>query len=78
MKIEIDQNISRNFHILKVSSIFMVFFGHFFTQIEIAWVPVAVGLVIFSFSSAYFTAIKYDGEFDLKEFYIKDIRIGIA
>ena len=71
---KINPNISRNFHVLKFLSIMMVFFGHFFNEIELVWVPVTVGLLIFSFSSGYFTGIKYTGSFSKKRFFINKVR----
>ncbi|WP_300463377.1 acyltransferase family protein [Desulfobacula sp.] len=76
---QIDEHISKNFSTLKFCSILMVFFGHFFSKsIPLAWVPVTVGLLIFSFSSGFFTAIKYSGPFSKKEFWKRKIkRLGI-
>ena len=59
----------------------MVFFGHFLggfyagsDKLSFIWVPVTVGLLIFSFSSGYFTAIKYTGNFSKKNFYLGKLK----
>lgn len=76
----IDKNISKNFHVLKFFAILMVFFGHFTGEfredsgLDLFWVPVTVGLIIFSFSSGYFTAIKYTGNFGKKEYYFNKLK----
>jgi hypothetical protein len=57
----------------------MVLTGHFFKEYNLLWVPVAVGLLIFSFSSGYFTSIKYNGNYSKKEFWKKKFeRLGIS
>ena len=62
----------------KVLSIFMVMIGHFFKEYELLWVPVTVGLLIFSFSSGYFTAVKYRGRYSIKKFWKRKFeRLGI-
>ncbi|EIM63584.1 acyltransferase family protein [Desulfobacter postgatei] len=79
MSPRIDQNTSRIFNLLKVLSIFMVMIGHFFKEYGLLWVPVAVGLLIFSFSSGYFTALKYTGDFSWKNYWKKKIeRLGMS
>lgn len=45
-----------------------------FLQIENFWVPVTIGLLVFSFSSGYFTSLKYNGNFSKKEFWLKKAR----
>ena len=70
---------STNYQTAKVASIFMVVFGHFYDGLELLWVPVTVGLLVFSFSSGFFTAEKYKQGFSKKVFWIKKIqRIGIT
>lgn len=77
-RVYIDENTSRLFNMLKVLSIFMVVTGHFFKEFELLWVPVTVGLLIFSFSSGYFTSMKYKGHFSKKEYWKKKAnRLGI-
>jgi len=79
MSPRIDQNTSRIFKLLKVLSIFMVMVGHFFKEYDLLWVPVTVGLLIFSFSSGYFTALKYTGDFSWKNYWKKKIeRLGMS
>jgi len=70
----IDQQTSQTFHVLKFCSILMVIFGHFFGEIALSWVPVTVGLIIFSFSSGMFTSMKYDGAFEIKKFWKNKFR----
>lgn len=72
--VKIDKNISQNFDALKFASIMMVFFGHFFgKEIPLIHIPVTVGLVIFSFSSGYFTSLKYRGEYSIGNFWKRKI-----
>jgi hypothetical protein len=80
---QIAPQISANFDILKFFSIIMVFAGHFLggklgQKFDFLWVPVTVGLMIFSFSSGYFTGIKYREDYDLKVFWQRKIeRLGL-
>ena len=74
MIMPIDQQTSQTFHVLKFCSILMVIFGHFFGEIALSWVPVTVGLIIFSFSSGMFTSMKYDGAFEIKKFWKNKFR----
>lgn len=79
MPSQIDENTSRMFNLLKVLSIFMVLIGHFFKEYDFLWVPVTIGLLIFSFSSGYFTAIKYHGNFSWIKYWRKKIeRLGMS
>jgi len=72
--IRIDPNVSRNFQVAKVLSILTVVLGHsHLLQVNI-WVPITIGLLIFSFSSGYFTSLKYNGDFSKKEFWLKKAR----
>lgn len=74
----IDKDISRNFSFAKVVAIYTVVLGHWFSG-TILWIPVTVGLFIFAFSSAYFTAIKYPDNMDLGYFWIQKLkRLGIS
>ena len=77
--IKIDKKTSRIFNLLKVLSIFMVMAGHFFKEYSLLYVPVAVGLMIFSFSSGFFTAVKYTGGFSWKNYWRKKLeRLGMS
>jgi hypothetical protein len=75
----IDKNTSRVFDILKFGSICLVFFGHFFAnQIPLIWIPVTTALLVFSFSSGYFTHLKYKDHLDVKAFWKNKFhRMGI-
>lgn len=74
----IEENKSRILNALKVISIFMVVTGHFFKEYGFLWIPVTVGLLIFSFSSGYFTSFKYKGNFSRKIFWTRKLeRLGI-
>lgn len=57
----------------------MVLFGDYFGQsLPLAWVPTTVGLLIFGFSSGFFTVIKYQSPFSKKAFWQqKARRLGI-
>lgn len=73
--IQINPNVSRNFHVAKVLSILTVVLGHSnLLRIDIFWIPVTIGLLIFSFSSGYFTSLKYNGNFSKKKFWLKKAR----
>ncbi len=74
----LDNKISRNFTALKSISILVIVAAHFYGDIHILWVPAALGLFIFAYSSAYFTSLKYGHSYDLKKYLLKKIyRIGI-
>jgi hypothetical protein len=76
--IRIDPNVSRNFQVAKVLSILSVVLGHSHLLPVNIWVPVTIGLLIFSFSSGYFTSLKYNGNFSRKEFWLKKgRRLGV-
>ena len=66
------RDISKNFSIVKFLSILMVLTGHFFPGTDL-WVPTTVGLFVFGFSSSYFTAAKYSGNFSVRKFWLKKI-----
>lgn len=69
---------SDNFAFFKAISIAFVILGHYYKDVSIIWVPVAFGLMIFSYSSAYFTSLKYKEGFSLREYWIqKANRLGI-
>lgn len=65
----ISKRISQNFQFAKVLSIYMVVFGHYYDGLELFWVPVTVGLLVFAYSSGYFTAAKYRDNFDIVSFW---------
>ena len=74
----IDPMVSSNFDVMKVLAIFMVAAEHYFKEYELLWVPSTVGLLIFSYSSGYFTAFKYHDNFSRKDFWKNKIRrLGI-
>ncbi|MFT4174285.1 MAG: hypothetical protein QM639_17100 [Rhodocyclaceae bacterium] len=50
--------VSENFRYAKLLAILLVATGHFFEG-SLLWLPVTVGLFVFAFSSAYFTAQRY-------------------
>lgn len=63
---QITHRVSQNFEIGKAASILMVLLGHFagsytstYPWLSYSWILVTVGLCLFGFSSAYFTAAKY-------------------
>jgi len=67
MEHKIDPNVSRNFTVAKFFSILIVVFGHYPKPFDI-WVIVTIGLLIFAYSSGFFTYLKYNGDFDKKKF----------
>ncbi len=74
----IENKISRNFTLLKSMSILLIVVAHFYKDIHILWVPAALGLFIFAYSSAYFTSVKYNETYDMKKYFVKKIyRLGI-
>ncbi len=73
----IDQNASQNFTAAKVIAIFTVVTTHWIGDPRL-WVFSTVGLFIFGFSSAFFTARIYGTEVDVKAFWKKKVqRLGI-
>lgn len=76
---KIDQNISNNFNIAKVLSILSVISGHYFKEFTFLWVPATIGLLIFSYSSGFFTWLKYNGCYNKKAFWTKKVeRLGFS
>jgi len=73
MEHKIDPNLSKNFTAAKLFSILIVVFGHLPKSFDI-WVIVTIGLLIFSYSSGFFTYLKYHGDFDKKKFVVSKIR----
>ena len=76
---KIDENTSMVFETFKFCAICLVFFGHFFSDtIPLIYIPVTSALIVFSFSSGYFTNLKYNDTFNLKIFWKKKFqRLGI-
>ena len=65
----IQEEVSKNFQAAKALAILFVCIGHYFKEIGILWIPVTICLILFSWSSAYFTGLKYQGDFDKKMFW---------
>lgn len=72
MMIQIEKKISQNFTVVKFFSILLVVLGHSPKPFNI-WVVVTIGLLVFSYSSGFFTFIKYNGDFDKKLFLMKKV-----
>ena len=80
-----DEWFSKNVSVAKVLAITSIIYGHFWNihpapipLMRHWWVISAIGLLIFSITSGYFTANKYNGDFSLKEYWMKKLwRIGI-
>ena len=64
---------SENFSISKFLAILLVVTGHYFEG-SLLWIPVSVGLFVFSFSSGYFSAERYQGPFDIRKFWYSKFR----
>ena len=70
-------DVSYNFHVAKVLSILMVATGHYFGGL--LWIPTTIALFIFAFSSGYFSALKYRGDFSIGKFWTaKILRLGYS
>lgn len=67
------KSISYNFNVAKVISILIIATGHFSTNsqgiLASLWIVVSIALFVFSFSSGFFTANKYSGNFHPKNFW---------
>lgn len=61
--------ISESFLVAKFLAIVLVISGHYFEGSPL-WIPVTIGLFVFSFSSGYFTAERYSDCVDIKQFWI--------
>ncbi|MBW8028492.1 MAG: acyltransferase family protein [Ferrovum sp.] len=71
-------DISYNFSAAKVLSILMVATAHYFTG-TLLWIPTTVALFVFAFSSGYFSASKYYGNFSKSKFWkAKLTRLGYS
>ncbi len=69
------QDTSYTFAIAKVAAILTIFTGHYFGGA--LWVPATVALFVMAWSSGFFTALKYAGNFDLARFWRAKIdRLG--
>lgn len=69
---------SETYTTLKVLFIFIVVAGHYFKEVTLIWVPVAIGLMFFAYTSAFFTTLKYNGLFSKKVYWLQKIcRIGV-
>ncbi|WP_031595284.1 acyltransferase family protein [Ferrovum myxofaciens] len=70
-------DISYNFSVTKVMCILMVATAHYFGGL--LWIPTTVALFVFAFSSGYFSASKYHGDFSISRFWkAKLIRLGYS
>lgn len=68
---------SRNFSFAKVVAILTVMTGHWFTG-TILWIPVTFGLLVFAFSSGYFTSAIYGTKVQHRHFWRKKLeRLGL-
>lgn len=65
---DFSKQISENFSVAKLLAILLVVTGHYFDGSPL-WVPVSIGLFIFSFSSGFFSAERYHGIFDISSFW---------
>lgn len=65
--------ISENFSVAKLLAILLVATGHYFDG-SLLWVPVSIGLFVFSFSSGYFSAGRYHGRLDIRTFWSSKFR----
>ncbi|MFN3789581.1 acyltransferase family protein [Massilia sp.] len=73
----ITPSLSRNFSFAKVMAILTVVTGHWYTG-TILWIPVTFGLLVFAFSSVYFTSAIYGERVDRERFWRKKIeRLGL-
>jgi hypothetical protein len=73
----ISADTSLNYSVAKVIAIFTVAAGHWFTN-GLLWVPVTFGLIIFAFSSAYFTTKIYGARIDRARFWRNKLkRLGL-
>lgn len=69
--------VSANYSLAKVIAIMTVTAGHWFTG-SILWIPVTFGLMVFAFSSGYFTSALYGPHVDRPRFWRKKLeRLGL-
>lgn len=70
------KHLSFNFAVAKVLAILLVVTAHYFSPSPL-WIVATLALFIFGFSSAYFTQLKYQNQFDRRAFWhAKLIRLG--
>ena len=62
------EEISESFSVAKFLAILLVVTGHYFEG-SLLWIPVTIGLFVFSFSSGYFTSERYFGHIAIKKFW---------
>lgn len=71
-------DISYNFSVAKVLAILLVATAHYFDG-SILWIPTTVALFVFAYSSGYFSASKYRGNFSIQKFWrAKLVRLGYS
>lgn len=69
--------VSLNFSVAKVIAILTVTAGHWYAQ-TLLWIPVTFGLIVFAFSSGYFTAAIYGPNVQRRQFWSKKLkRLGL-
>jgi hypothetical protein len=66
-------SVSFNYSIFKVVSILMVVTSHWFSKYPL-WLPTTIGLFIFAFSSAFFTARIYGSKLDVAAFWRRKLQ----
>ena len=67
-------DISYNFNLGKVLAVLAVITGHFYAGIghmlgSVLWFPALLGLMVFAFSSGYFTSMKYSVGYSIRNFW---------
>lgn len=73
----INPRISLNFSVAKVIAILTVTTGHWYAG-TLLWIPVTFGLIVFAFSSGYFTAAIYGPDVQRRQFWSKKLqRLGL-
>lgn len=79
-KMLVSKNTSEAFQVAKFVSILVVVLDHYtkFANIANIWTLSTIGLLIFAYSSGFFTYLKYHGEYSKKDFYLNKLkRLGI-
>lgn len=71
--VEAAKYISSNFSVAKLLSIILVATGHYFDHLPL-WIPVSLGLFVFSFSSGYFSSSRYRGTIDFRKFFLSKLQ----
>ncbi len=67
------ERVSESFSVAKLLAILLVVTGHYFDGSPL-WVPVSIGLFVFSFSSGYFSAERYEGAIDIRKYWSSKIK----